>query len=141
VRSVLDDVNWKDNEIVAVRPKCSQNIKNQAVQFAISQLHKDYGLDAVRNTSPNTTDWYCSELVWAAYKIQGINIVEDNITKLFDSWSSHKVLHALIIAVEELCNIIKVPAYYNIVDVLFYGFGGVSPREIIACQNNEISLK
>ncbi|MBQ9862641.1 MAG: hypothetical protein IJM28_01905, partial [Lachnospiraceae bacterium] len=37
-------------------------------------LGKKYSLDFAKDTSSSEKDWYCSELVWAAYKNQGIDI-------------------------------------------------------------------
>lgn len=33
-----------------------------------------YKIDLQKDTEPGQADWYCSELVWAAYKNQGIDI-------------------------------------------------------------------
>ena len=44
------------------------------MKFAVSQLGKGYRLDLGKNTSGNEKDWYCSELVWAAYKNQGVDL-------------------------------------------------------------------
>lgn len=55
---------------------------DSAVDFAISQIGKTYGLDGIshKNTSSESKrHWYCSELVWAAYYEQGIYLdVDDN---------------------------------------------------------------
>ena len=66
----MDD---KDVRIYRVKG-ATANQKNKAVDFCISQLGKKYFLDLAKNTSKNQKDWYCSELVWAAYKNQGIDI-------------------------------------------------------------------
>lgn len=75
VRSCLDDtrVDDKDVTLLRVSSATSDNI-NAAVDFCISQLGKDYALDFQKDTSADEEDWYCSELVWAAYKNQGIDI-------------------------------------------------------------------
>lgn len=75
VRSVLDDTRCDDKSVYVYRVKdaTSENIK-LAVLFAICQLEKDYALDLKKDTSINEEDWYCSELVWAAYKYVGINL-------------------------------------------------------------------
>mgnify|MGYP003759223731 CR=1 FL=1 len=75
VRSVLDDerVNDKDVTILRVSDATSSQI-NSAVSFCIGQLGKAYKLDFAKDISPNEKDWYCSELVWAAYYNQGIDI-------------------------------------------------------------------
>lgn len=52
--------------------------KNDAVQFCELQIGKKYGIGMPLITSceysTTTIDWYCTELVWAAYYRQGINI-------------------------------------------------------------------
>lgn len=52
----------------------TSDIINEAVQFCRGEIGSSYILDLAKNTSSNETDWYCSELVWAAYKNQGIDI-------------------------------------------------------------------
>lgn len=51
----------------------SDNIAN-AVAFCCNELGASYRLDFQKDTEAGQTDWYCSELVWAAYKSQGIDI-------------------------------------------------------------------
>ena len=53
-----------------------------AVEFARSQIGKPYqyldllqpGINRLKDPDTNASAWYCSELVWAAYYNQGINI-------------------------------------------------------------------
>lgn len=74
-RSVLDCTRLVDREgsLYRVSGATTEDIDN-AVSFAISQLGKDYFLDLAKDTSSTEANWYCSELVWAAYKNQGIDI-------------------------------------------------------------------
>ena len=75
VRSIIDDTryNEKDAFILRVHGATDQQIDN-AVEFCLSQLGKKYAIDFRKDTDPFQTDWYCSELVWAGYKNQGIDI-------------------------------------------------------------------
>ena len=73
-RGVVDDVRVDEREITIVRPATSTKIKKASVAFALSQLGKKYKLDFKKNTSAKEKDWYCSELVWAAYKNQGVDL-------------------------------------------------------------------
>lgn len=77
-RGVLDDTRVDDKDVSLLSVKASsgvtEKIKNSAVAFCISQLGKDYRLDLAHDTSASEMDWYCSELVWAAYKRQGIDL-------------------------------------------------------------------
>lgn len=53
------------------------------IEFLEKQLNKNYDLDLKRtNTSINSNEWYCSELVWAAYLYAGIDICTVNKTPL-----------------------------------------------------------
>lgn len=94
-RGILDDQRMKDKEATVLRiesdcfkfevkdKKTKKTIvKNKkskiikaAVKFAKSQIGKDYALD-LRNfdTGEDNEDWYCSKLVWAAYKNNKVNI-------------------------------------------------------------------
>lgn len=75
VRSILDDKRVDDKAVTVLRVKnASTTTINNAVSFCVSQLGKKYMLDFAKDTSKNEKDWYCSELVWAAYKNQGIDI-------------------------------------------------------------------
>lgn len=74
-RSILDDTRYDEKEATILRvPSATESQKSAAVDFCISQLGKGYFIDFQKDTSPNEEDWYCSELVWAGYKNQGIDI-------------------------------------------------------------------
>lgn len=75
VRSVLDDsrVDEKNSIILRVR-KANDTVTSNATNFCIAQLGKAYMIDFRKDRSLNEPDWYCSELVWAGYYNQGINI-------------------------------------------------------------------
>ena len=45
-----------------------------AVNFAESQIGKPYNSRELKDPNPNSNAWYCSELVWAAYLSQGIDL-------------------------------------------------------------------
>ena len=74
-RSILDDTRVDDKAVTILRVSdaTSDNIK-EAVQFCRDEVGSTYNLDLAKDTSSDETDWYCSELVWAAYKDQGIDI-------------------------------------------------------------------
>lgn len=74
-RGILDDTRYdeKDATILRVSGATTAN-KRKAVAFCYSQLDKDYLIDFAKDTSINESDWYCSEMVWAAYKSCGIDI-------------------------------------------------------------------
>lgn len=74
-RSVLVDQRVVDKTVTVYRVTGASNAqKNAAVSFCRSQLGKKYHCDLSHDTSASEKDWYCSELVWAAYKNQGIDI-------------------------------------------------------------------
>lgn len=75
-RSILDDTRMNEKKVTVLRVKnTTDKKKNDAVSFCVGQLNKKYKLDVpAKDTSKNEKDWYCSELVWAGYKNQGINI-------------------------------------------------------------------
>lgn len=78
VRSVLDDERVDDKGVSILRvPSTSSNQINNVISFCVGQLGKEYGLDFKKDTSPNELDWYCSELAWAAFYNQGIDIETD----------------------------------------------------------------
>lgn len=75
VRSCVDDTRVDDKDVLLLRVNgATSSIINQAVSFCVGELGSSYSLDFQKDTSASQTDWYCSELVWAAYKNQGINI-------------------------------------------------------------------
>ncbi|MBA4687352.1 MAG: hypothetical protein H2184_09365 [Candidatus Galacturonibacter soehngenii] len=74
-RSLLDDTRVDDRATYILRvDSASSTIKNQAITFCIDEIGSNYLIDFAKDTSSSETDWYCSELVWAAYKNQGIDI-------------------------------------------------------------------
>lgn len=79
VRSVLDDTRVDDKAVSVYRVSgATTTIINNAVNFCIGELGSSYNLDFAKDTSSSETDWYCSELVWAGYMNQGIDIETDN---------------------------------------------------------------
>jgi len=82
-----DIQNWDyRNNVYLLRVDCSEGIKNAAIEFAREQLGESYEwpdfLLVSKNPDPDSTHWYCSELVWAAYFNQGINIEDGPDTGL-----------------------------------------------------------
>lgn len=81
-RGVLDDERLNNREGTILRVKnASDSQISAAISFCISQIGKNYSYDAAKDTSSSQANWYCSELVWAAYKNQGIDI-ENNTNVL-----------------------------------------------------------
>lgn len=75
VRSCLDDTRVNDKEVSIYRvTRATATNKTNAVNFCIGELGSSYSLDFAKDTSSSETNWYCSELAWAAYKNQGIDI-------------------------------------------------------------------
>jgi hypothetical protein len=75
IRSVLDDSRVNDNGVSVLRVSGTTSSQiDHAVDFCISQLGKGYSLDFAKDTSASESNWYCSELVWAGYYNNGINI-------------------------------------------------------------------
>lgn len=74
-RGVLDDTRVDERKVTVLRVK-NANIMtiDNAVKFAVGQLGKSYWLDFSKHYSYNEKHWYCSQLVWACYKNQGIDI-------------------------------------------------------------------
>lgn len=82
VRSVLDDGRVNDKAVTVLRVSSATSSQiNDAVSFCVGQLGKDYRLDLAKDTSANESDWYCSELVWAAYYNQGIGLEKTGINE------------------------------------------------------------
>lgn len=50
------------------------SLPQAAVEFCIGEIGSSYKLDLAKDTSSSETDWYCSELNWAAYMNQEIDI-------------------------------------------------------------------
>ncbi|MBR6307283.1 MAG: hypothetical protein IKR39_01625 [Lachnospiraceae bacterium] len=75
VRSILDDtrIDERDGHVLRVK-NASGTVINNAVSFCVGELGSSYSLDFAHDRSASETDWYCSELAWAAYKNQGIDI-------------------------------------------------------------------
>ena len=65
----------KRKSVILLRVNISEEIKRKAVDFAMNQLDKNYDFYWLqKNPDPDAPSWYCSELVWAAYYNQGVNI-------------------------------------------------------------------
>lgn len=75
-RGFLDDLRMTFYKCKILRVVGTTTSKvSSAKYFAEKQLGKTYSLNTLRlNTSINSTSWYCSELVYAAWKYAGIDI-------------------------------------------------------------------
>lgn len=77
-RSILDDDRFDEREGTILRLKSAyynESKVNSAIAFCVSQIGKSYSLGVLDNSySSSEPDWYCSQLVWAAFYNQGINI-------------------------------------------------------------------
>ena len=77
----LDDIQSWDypnrRNVYLLRVNCSEPIKSAAIEFAKGQLELGKPYDYLwiqKSSDPNSPSWYCSELVWAAYFNQGVNL-------------------------------------------------------------------
>lgn len=48
--------------------------KEAAVEFCVNQLGKPWGTNFTHEYAPGTNHWICSQVIWAAYKNQGVDI-------------------------------------------------------------------
>lgn len=75
VRSLLDDTRFDDKAVTVLRVSgATSEMIDDAVAFCKGELGSSYALDLAKDASSSETNWYCSELVWAAYYNQGINV-------------------------------------------------------------------
>lgn len=75
VYSILDDKRVDDKDVTILRVTSATGIqKGGAVTFCREARGAAYNLDFAKDTSDAEIDWYCSELVWAAYLSRGIDI-------------------------------------------------------------------
>ena len=71
---VLDDERMLIKKDFILRTKKNCN-KTQVINFCKKQLNKPYNWYVwQKKTSEKSESWYCSEMVWAAYKTQGIDL-------------------------------------------------------------------
>ena len=77
-RSILDDDRFDHREATVLRLKDEYKtdaVINSAIAFFISQIGKPYDIDFIGHSpSADELDWYCSQLVWAAFYNQGVNL-------------------------------------------------------------------
>ncbi len=66
-------VDDRDSYVYSVNASASNKIA--AVNWAQTQLNKDYFINASTDVSSNRSTWYCSLLCYAAYNAQGIQLV------------------------------------------------------------------
>ncbi len=76
-RGILDITRFEERQIRIYRVKnATSEQKNIALSFCVGELGAKYKLDLHRDISSSEVDWYCSELIWAAYISAGINLQE-----------------------------------------------------------------
>jgi len=71
---------WGKN-IIYARINASKEQKENAVNWAVAQIGQPYQSDYInKNSNPYdesdkySDEWYCTEIIWAAYKNQGISL-------------------------------------------------------------------
>lgn len=88
IEAVSDDVSYglltptrfieKECEITRLT-NASQTQINNAIDWAKSQIGKNYWIATTKNPSEENPNWYCSELIWASFYWQGIYLdLDDN---------------------------------------------------------------
>ncbi len=82
----LDDERYDERGVnVYYVTDASSSQKTGAVNFCIGQIGKPWWPDIPAftelNANEDNTNWYCSELVWAAYYSRGINLNGNSIPK------------------------------------------------------------
>lgn len=124
-RGFLDDQRMVQYRCEILRVKGHTSTKSSnAIYFAELQIGKNYNLNTFRlNTSINSSEWYCSELVYASWKYAGIDIGVKN--------GSYLQLGCLPNDIAQSDNIEKIPMPY-------YDYLSLS---IIAKSGNTWSIK
>lgn len=75
----LDDDRFVRYGVKILRATNAYYFRYPAVSFAKEQFGKPYSLDISRsNSSIDSNEWYCSELVWAAYNYSSWDICQVN---------------------------------------------------------------
>jgi len=82
VRSLLDDTRVDDKDVTIFRvDDASTTDKANAISFCVGEIGSTYSLDFAKDTSSSETDWYCSELVWAAYYNEDIDVEKSGFSE------------------------------------------------------------
>jgi len=77
-RGILDDQRMNEKQATIYRvSEATSAQRSSASYFMETQLGKPWGLNANKGYNSDRKAWYCSELAWAAYKRQGIDIDKD----------------------------------------------------------------
>ncbi len=101
---------WAKNFRFAYVKGVSEKQRNAAVDFAMSQLDKSYQyknssffhfIGLRKDNSSESKEWYCSELVWAAYYNQGIDID-------FNNWFFPRMVNPIDISLDILVSMYKI---------------------------------
>jgi len=89
-----------------LRVDVSDGIRAEAVKFAEAQLGESYDWDWMSKKYENSeSEWYCSEIVWAAYKNQGIDLDANTLgfgmggvapQEIYDSDYTHVIASELL---------------------------------------------
>ena len=80
IQTILTPTRFIEKETTILRLKdYDEVIVDAAIEFALGQLGKSYSLAAWKNSNESNSNWYCSELVWAAYYHQNVLLdIDDN---------------------------------------------------------------
>lgn len=114
----LDDTRMVDYETVILRVEDITNpIREKVSYFLHRQIGKKYDLNILRtNTSIDSSEWYCSELAYAAYNYAGLNLINRS-----DGYKSNGVLPNDILS--SLYTYNKILGVKSFLDVQLIGMG------------------
>jgi len=79
-RSILTPTRIIDKQGSAYRLKDADETEiDAAMDFIIGQLGKPYSIELAKSYSSENANWYCSEIIWAAYYHQGYNLDDEDL--------------------------------------------------------------
>lgn len=85
VRQVPASILQTASDAAIYRVETSDAVKQAAVEFAVQQLGKPYDYSWTNLWSGakdvDSSSWYCSELIWAAYKISGVELDSERLSR------------------------------------------------------------
>lgn len=71
---IVDDGRVDEGGFSIYRVNATSKQRDSAVAFCTSQLNKNWSIIGMEKKTVSSEHWYCSELVWAGYKREGIDL-------------------------------------------------------------------
>lgn len=125
--SIYDDQSFKHRDSIVLRmPNITNDETFRVLNFIKDRIAHDFGRQIKR--IENKKKWYCSDLVWAAFKSVGIDILDrrGDLSKIHNTRDAVNMGYKMMFKSQKF----DLPRTIGALDLLLISLGGILPHEL-----------